>query len=526
MQSPLKASPSPKTRTLRADRPAGLQKRSSADSTASEGSSGSVLGSIAESSSTPEEQAFKARFRRLKTARQLLPGERIEQCLCTVAPLAKYVRAQFLDGEKKASRFMNLIRCESSGCPVCAHGRAQRDRAKFVVMLSQAQQQDLNTVLLSLTLRHHQGNTLDELLDALLGAWDKMWSGRRYDDLAAEYGIVSKVRILEETYGEHGHHPHIHSPLFMTEKLYVKPHGCPECGGDDVLINGNYARCNRLEGGRWCWQGLASKLVTRKTLAEFEAKLKARWAYVLAKEGFDATWAHGLNVEIADSKVADYLTKWGMDDAAEHENLMQGTWGAESELALLPTKNQTEGGLTPFGLLAAATGEEWAVNRLSELTGLNDRDELIKRAGGLYREYFYAFKRVARVYIPPKLTKLLDLKNALARWNELHPVETDWTDMLLIERGPDWNDVWKRNLEAELLLAVRTGNPYHVESWAQANGIKATVPNEAKRLYDKQKVAALPATKRRPTAARVPGVADRPKTLTLFDRPTSMTRRL
>lgn len=398
--------------------------------------SSSPLGRIAESSPTrekprsndnPQDRAIQRRYNLLKTAQRLLPGERIAECQCAVAPLSEYVVASY-DPERQSARYQNLVDCESSSCPVSAIWKSERDRRKLSVLLAEAEKRDLFPVMVTLTLRHKVGDSLDELRRALHDAYEATFSrGSWYTRLCDEYGIVSRVTAYEVTYGANGWHPHIHMLMFMSLEL----------------------------SGRW--------------IDEFESKLGDKWLIELQRRGYDATKYRGVQVDTADSKIADYIAKYG------HEPL-DLVWGAEHEIAKAPIKRAHKDGLTPFELLGAAGGDKAALERMQLVLGMSDRKALKKRAAALYVEYFYSFKGKARLYIPAKLQEWLKTDSAIAA---LAASERPEVPMVMCSRDA-WKDVARRDLEAELLIASRNAglerDPFKLMIWLRENKIGGVVP--------------------------------------------------
>lgn len=405
------------------------------------------LGIYAESSSTreklqdrdelpsPKDAATKARFRLQRQAARLLPGERLAECMRQVAPDALYVSANYSPGQK-SSYFSNLKVCESYCCPVCAVRRAEQDRHELSVALAEAAKRDWYPVLLTFTLRHTIADDLASLQIALAGAFDACFSGRWYQDFKYEYQVQGKIKAWEVTYGRNGHHPHLHVLMFMRGKL------------NDYQL-----------------QGLKSWLADR-------------WIEMLARRGYDATWTHGVDVRSGDSQIAEYIAKFGREP-------LNPQWGVDSEIARIPTKKAHLDGLTPFELLAASGGDSASLKRLSEIHPNMDTEGLKTRAGQLFREIFYAFKRKPRLYWGT-LKRTLELDLALMNFEAANEKPDDTISMVLIERGHDWLAIHGgyagTDLRADLLNVVRSGDAFKVEAWLKANNLPGIVPDEAKRL--------------------------------------------
>jgi hypothetical protein len=66
------------------------------------------------------------------------------------------------------------------------------------------------------TMRHHRGQSLEELWDAARKAWQRSISGKGWTTGRAR-GVVGWVRVWEVTYGMNGWHVHVHLVLVLRE---------------------------------------------------------------------------------------------------------------------------------------------------------------------------------------------------------------------------------------------------------------------------------------------------------------------
>lgn len=73
--------------------------------------------------------------------------------------------------------------------------------------------------MVTLTMPHHAGDELRELLDRLLAAWRRVRATRTVREILARR-VGASVRALEITIGDNGWHPHIHL-LWQTDTLPV-----------------------------------------------------------------------------------------------------------------------------------------------------------------------------------------------------------------------------------------------------------------------------------------------------------------
>jgi hypothetical protein len=405
--------------------------------------------------SDPRDLAIKRRFQLLEEQRRLLAGSddwrKKNMCLCqrAIAPGVEYPAGQYSPKLERA-RYRGLVLCNKDPCVFCSLIRSEQARRELTVLLLQAAKDPdgLYPMLLTLTIRHRRGDSLATLSAALQAAYDKMFvSGKAAVQLREKYLIEDKIKSFEETYGANGWHPHLHITLLT-----------------------------RLE--------LVGHAVEHARLA-----LARRWQEVLKSLGYSADLEHGLSLETANSKIVEYVTKYG------HEPVVSG-WDVEHEMTKGALKKARKDGLTPFELLAASAGlggrdgELDPADRLAALLGV-DREAARKRAGALYKEFVDAVKGRHRLVIAPKTRKALDLATALEQYNKDNPPpESDYFDMVLLDhkgwqkvkgyhQQPDGKIIFTSDKRAALLSVVRTGDPRQVVRWLYANQIKGWIPDNA-----------------------------------------------
>jgi hypothetical protein len=364
--------------------------------------------------------------------------------------MAAYVVARFKPGAER-SYYANLTQCDKPFCPICGFRRAESVRHELSIALAQAKKMGYQPVLITATVRHHINDKLVDLKPALAEAWDKMFSGRWYDDFVGEHLVAGKTKSWEITYGENGFHPHLHGLMFLNGVF--RDEGTP----DQTAESQNVEHVIQ-------WNEMAVSILT--------GKLKKRWIDQLGKLGYDASWEHGLDVRTAESDIADYIAKFGREPK-------ERTWGADSEIAHSAVKRAHFDGMTPLELLAAADGDAVALARLSVVLGITSPDELAERAGRLFVEVYEAFERTAMIHWGKALWKALEMDEALAEYDANNPVEHDDVDMVMIDV-----DEWKKVLElpdgrADLRAVVRTGDAFKVMVWLSNHGINGIVPPSA-----------------------------------------------
>lgn len=245
------------------------------------------------------------RFALQAAARSLLPGERVAKCLRRVIPGKQSVNILHVPEHGKAF-YANLQVCSSVWhCPVCAAKITERRRVELAGVLSSWAG---GLVLVTLTLRHNVSDSLDMLLNGLLGAARRWSGGRAAGVLRGRWGVLGSVKALEVTHGVNGWHPHLHILFFTSSK--------------------------RTQG--------------------FEQQARVTWVNALSSIGFDASWEHGLTAVAGNRAAADYLAKYGR----------ASWWGLEHELTKQPVKRGRRGGRTSGQLLADYLGGDRAAGLL------------------------------------------------------------------------------------------------------------------------------------------------------------------
>jgi len=233
-------------------------------------------------------------------ARELLPAERVSDCMRLVIPIAQYVEIRRVKGDTRAF-FKNLAVCGSVWhCPICASKISEARRGELQTALNAWKG---GLLMCTYTLSHNIRMSLSKTLETLKMGYRSGKSGKAYQRFKFNYGVVGSVRSLEITYGKNGWHPHIHELIFMTQDLPPKK------------------RAN-MRGEIW-----------------------SHWIRALEKDGAWASMEHGIDLTVADNDIAEYIAKYG------HEPLTPG-WGAAREITKQVSKRAGgEQGETPMQLL-------------------------------------------------------------------------------------------------------------------------------------------------------------------------------
>jgi hypothetical protein len=66
----------------------------------------------------------------------------------------------------------------------------------------------------TLTMRHHQGDSLAKLWNGLRAGWSRATSGRAWKEDRESFGVEGYVRVVESTHGRNGWHVHVHALIF------------------------------------------------------------------------------------------------------------------------------------------------------------------------------------------------------------------------------------------------------------------------------------------------------------------------
>ncbi len=162
--------------------------------------------------------------------------------------------------------------------------------------------------LVTLTMRHHEGQTLKQCWDALSKAWAAVTSGKQWVSDSELFGLRGWVKAVEVTRGQNGWHVHLHALMIWD---------------DDVTTDQARYVARRM------WQ---------------------RWNRALQRRGFDSLRdLGGLDVRLASLKpgtaggLHEYFVKLSHEITGGHAKLARGS------------------GRTPFQILADAlattTGE-------------------------------------------------------------------------------------------------------------------------------------------------------------------------
>lgn len=222
----------------------------------------------------PKEEPRKRLHDTLDRLRRHQEG-RVAQCGRGCAYGVEHVEIQRAED---LCRLKGVFRCGSVwSCPVCAW-RIITGRAAEVTKAVQWWGMD-RVVLLTLTIRHQEGEDLRKLRSGLIKCWAELqqsrwWRGSKReeysDGIKAEIGVRHMIRVQEVTHGQHGWHPHLHVALFCDSA---------ESADDPILL----------------------------------AELQARWLLIVRKRLGPNHTPNDHGVDLSPCRREDYISKLGLE---------------------------------------------------------------------------------------------------------------------------------------------------------------------------------------------------------------------
>lgn len=115
----------------------------------------------------------------------------------------------------------NIQTCGSPwACPVCAAKKRQERADEIARVASRHLESGGGLLYWTGTLRHHEGQSLSMLWDAMTEAWSGgVISGSSWVRDREDFGVIDYVKSPDVTVGPHGWHPHMPVLLFTEETL-------------------------------------------------------------------------------------------------------------------------------------------------------------------------------------------------------------------------------------------------------------------------------------------------------------------
>jgi hypothetical protein len=218
------------------------------------------------SGDAPETLAAK-RLRRYylqAVARELLPGDRVADCMRSVVPGKGCVNIHYSKKHERA-HYGNLVQCASVWIdPVCSSKITERRRVELTDALSRS---PWPGVMVTLTFQHTREDRLKSLQADLADGHRRLKAGRWWQAFSDRMGINGVITSTEVTYGlEAGFHLHKHS-LYLVESV------------PDV--------------------------------EKMRVELSDKFCMVMAGLGRYVSPEIGVHVRATDRAAADYISKWG-----------------------------------------------------------------------------------------------------------------------------------------------------------------------------------------------------------------------
>lgn len=125
-----------------------------------------------------------------------------------------------VEGDKVTSGYEGLAKCGSAwSCPMCARTIEARRREEIRHIVQGARADGLQIAMLTMTLRHKDGQSLAKLLDVSGKGYRSVMDSRAVRNRLKELGLDGYVRVLEINVGRNGWHPHYHVVLLFDTEL-------------------------------------------------------------------------------------------------------------------------------------------------------------------------------------------------------------------------------------------------------------------------------------------------------------------
>lgn len=236
-------------------------------------------------------QIRSERYALQSVAKKAIPNERVSKCL----RLSFNGEIEVWKHLKTNRSFYNgLLVCGSVwNCPVCAAKISERRRTELQQAFDTWKEQEGKLALLTLTFSHKKTDILKDTLKKFTSATSRFASGKRYNRIRTEMGLIGRIRVFEITWSErNGFHPHIHLALFYKHEV---------------------------------------------NLNKIKMALYELWETACNKFGLSSSEQYGLDLQGAE-KLDEYLSK-------------HGNWSLEQEMSKSHMKKARFESLTPFDFL-------------------------------------------------------------------------------------------------------------------------------------------------------------------------------
>jgi len=241
------------------------------------------------------------RFHLQSLARELLPDERVADCLRkrigADVPIHKSL-------ETGSTFFSNLETCTSIwACTCCAAKISERRRNEVKTAIDSHLLIGGQISFCTRTVPHTYQDSFESILLRFREADAVLKAKYKYKRTLSDFGVIGSIKIYEITVGVNGWHLHVHELYFHD----------------------------------YC------KMTTYKNwMAGFSSNLLQAWQESAVKVGFNRpSDKHGLQVQNGDF-AAEYMAKWGKEP--------ESMWRVDSEISKSHIKRSFKG-LSPFDLL-------------------------------------------------------------------------------------------------------------------------------------------------------------------------------
>lgn len=331
------------------------------------------------------------------------------------------------DTEEGRGGFAGLVTCGSVwACPVDAAIITEQRREELDQVIRLWEERGGKRAMLTLTLQHERGDSLEQVFGALKTAYQRLFYGRSFMHLKNVYGVVGRVVSTECNYGKHGFHPHYHILLLIEPEKYNE--------------------------------------------AGLETYIKQQWTGTLHGMGEYATWDNGADLSFGEHVRRDYLLKMGNEHVLEKG---EGQWSIAHEITKGVEKVRS---LTPLRLLAAT------------ITGGYRRGGLrlsAAQAGRLWLEYVAVYHGAKQLQY---CGVALELRREIRQSSEVE--ELRQRDILAQLMQDAWTKITVAGRRGELREVVHTGNAAKLREYLLSLGIDVPVmqPGEQpvihRRVYD------------------------------------------
>jgi hypothetical protein len=125
-------------------------------------------------------------------------------------------------GSGPVAGLSGLATCGSVwACPVCAAKIATSRAGDLAVVMRKSLEEGCSATMVTLTMRHHEGQRLEDCWEALSGAWGAVTSGKQWAADKRRYGLRGWVKAVEVTKGKSGWHVHLHALLIWSGEVSV-----------------------------------------------------------------------------------------------------------------------------------------------------------------------------------------------------------------------------------------------------------------------------------------------------------------